>query len=435
MNKNIRYITILIIGSLVLGGYGFVKNFNSTENSYKKNIELGDKAYKKEIYIDAIEYYDAAIEIDSTQISAYMKLADSYLKLGNTNQYETVMKSAMEKDDTNSKPFVNLAKYYASSQEYDKAFEVLKSADNVNNTKEVKALIKEYSSYYKDYGGTYTQIKQWKDGYLPVQIGDFWGLINSSGELAIDIAYNDIGAFNSDESVTPVKFDKDYYYINEEGYKKLVGDHAYDYLGTFNDGYAPAGYNGKYGWIDREFNEYKMNYDFVTPFRNGVAAVKKDKKWALVNDDFEEITKFIYSDIKLDENGFCSTGGYIFVKENKKYYLIDTDMEKIGNLQFEDAKPFVSEQYAAVKNNDKWGYVNTDGKLVIRYKYSDANSFSNGVAGVKKKGKWGLMKQNEKMVLDPMFNGVSSMNKEGILFVKNENYWQCIQLYAYMNYE
>ena len=34
-----------------------------------------------------------------------------------------------------------------------------------------------------------------------------------------------------------------------------------------------------------------------------------------------------------------------------------------------------------------------------------------------------------------MFNEVKTMNSDGILAVKNEEIWQCVQLYAFMKYD
>lgn len=276
---------------------------------------------------------------------------------------------------------------------------------------------------------------QWRNGYLPVKKGETWGLLNNTGNLVIETVYKNIGCYSDEEKVTPVSDGNQWFYIDEDGYKKLVGDHEYNYLGNFANGYAPACYNERYGWIDRDFNEYKMEYDYTTPFCNGIAAAKKGNKWALIDEDLQQLTKFKFDEIVLDENGFCANAESIFVKEKDKYYLIDTAGKKIGKLEFDDVKAFNGNQYAAVKKGSKWGYVNTDGKLAIKYQYEDARSFANGAAGYKSQGAWGLINQNNEIILAPMFDDIKMMNSDGILIIKNEEIWQCIQLYAFMKYE
>ena len=84
---------------------------------------------------------------------------------------------------------------------------------------------------------------------------------------------------------------------------------------------------------------------------------------------------------------------------------------------------------------NKWGYIDTAGKLAIKYQYEDARSFANGVAGYKDNGVWGVIDQNNDVILEPMFDDVKTMNSNGILIIKNGEIWQCIQLYAFMNYD
>ncbi|WP_027089405.1 WG repeat-containing protein [Thomasclavelia saccharogumia] len=435
MNKDIRYITILIIGISLLGIISFVKNFNNVDAAYNENVALGDKAYKKEIYIDAIEYYSEAVNSKPSNMDIRLKLADSYLKLGNNSQFETILKNTIDLDAENETAYLKLAKYYAKTENYQEAYKTLLDAKNVKNRKEIDELLESYKSFYRVVGAYVDDVKQWRNSYLPIKKGETWGLLNNTGNLVIESIYQEIGCFSNEEKVTPVYDGSQWYYIDENGYKKLVGDHEYSYLGNFANGYAPACYNEKYGWIDRDFNEYKMEYDYTTAFCNGIAAAKKGDKWALIDKNLKQLTKFKFDEIVLDENGFCANGESIFVKEKDKYYLIDGDGKRIGKLEFDDVKAFNGNQYAAVKKGNEWGYVNTEGKLAIKYQYEDACSFANGVAGYKDHGAWGVIDQNNEVILVPMFNEVKTMNSDGILAVKNEEIWQCVQLYAFMKYD
>ena len=50
-----------------------------------------------------------------------------------------------------------------------------------------------------------------------------------------------------------------------------------------------------------------------------------------------------------------------------------------------------SQSLACVEVNDKWGYIDTKGNIVIPAVYDDAYSFSQGLAAVKVNGKWGYI--------------------------------------------
>lgn len=72
--------------------------------------------------------------------------------------------------------------------------------------------------------------------------------------------------------------------------------------------------------------------------------------------------------------------------------LKTVDNEYLYTLEgeWEGAKNF-SEGFAAVKKDGKWGYIDTNGTVVIEPKYDGANSFSEGLAAVQLNGKWGYI--------------------------------------------
>lgn len=72
--------------------------------------------------------------------------------------------------------------------------------------------------------------------------------------------------------------------------------------------------------------------------------------------------------------------------EERNYYYYITKENRFLNAgqRFEDAHDF-SEQLAAVKQNGKWGYINTDGQVVINFQYNMAGDFHNGKAVVSDK--------------------------------------------------
>ena len=57
---------------------------------------------------------------------------------------------------------------------------------------------------------------------------------------------------------------------------------------------------------------------------------------------------------------------------------------------FEDALPF-SEGLAAVRNNGRWGYIDTNGEYVVQPQYERATSFVGGCAAVYGGGMWQII--------------------------------------------
>jgi hypothetical protein len=58
-----------------------------------------------------------------------------------------------------------------------------------------------------------------------------------------------------------------------------------------------------------------------------------------------------------------------------------------------------SEGLADVKQNGKWGYINTKEKVVIPCIYDGAMSFYKGLAKVKKNDKWSVINTEGKVIV------------------------------------
>ena len=53
--------------------------------------------------------------------------------------------------------------------------------------------------------------------------------------------------------------------------------------------------------------------------------------------------------------------------------------------------------------DQKWGFINTAGEVVIEIKYDDAGSFGEGLAPVQVGEEWGYINADGEMVIEPQF--------------------------------
>ena len=140
--------------------------------------------------------------------------------------------------------------------------------------------------------------------------------------------------------------------------------------------------------------------------------------------------------IKIKKQFVFTIGRYFFVfknldKQKNPYFIINDKGEKIlGSLN----KKFVDKQYfsnitnqdpiLAVHKGDKWGFINRKGEWLIKPKYDDAYSFSNGYAVVKKGSNYHLINMKNKIVFTSkkhlvFFDGLWVYYHE---LIKNKNY-------------
>ncbi len=100
-------------------------------------------------------------------------------------------------------------------------------------------------------------------------------------------------------------------------------------------------------------------------------------QWGYLNSNGEIVIQAIYSQINL-----FSFEGLALVKENKskQFWYIDAGGNKIDLDCTPEKFGDFSDGRAMVRIGGLWGYIDTDGKLVIKAKYSKATNFSEGKA-------------------------------------------------------
>jgi hypothetical protein len=95
----------------------------------------------------------------------------------------------------------------------------------------------------------------------------------------------------------------------------------------------------------------------------------------------------------------------VIVKYLSEYCFINL---RHGNLIGQNQKykvyhPF-SEGLARVNMNDKWGYINDQGEVVIDFIFDDAKDFHHGIAGVKVGDAWGFVNNKGTIIIKPAYN-------------------------------
>ncbi len=120
------------------------------------------------------------------------------------------------------------------------------------------------------------------------------------------------------------------------------------------------------------------------------------KTWGYANQKGEMVIPAQYAKCyKFSSEGLA----VIYDQTERQYYFINTKGEKITTeakgFKLRDGMGFDVEGFksglAMIKMGDKWGYVNTSGKIVVPAKYEDANDFNDGYAAVKSGGNFFIL--------------------------------------------
>jgi hypothetical protein len=157
----------------------------------------------------------------------------------------------------------------------------------------------------------------------------------------------------------------------------------YRLVSTFDEGLAVAEQGGKYGYVDRAGNTViPFRYDWAEAFDEGLAVVKLDERFGLIDKSGREILAPIYEDLRWrSDNGVILASG-----DYGEWRLYDRSGAAVSDQAFDFIFDF-SCDLASVRREDKYGYIDRRGKLVIPLLYNEAYSFTDeGLATVSQNG-------------------------------------------------
>ena len=138
----------------------------------------------------------------------------------------------------------------------------------------------------------------------------------------------------------------------------------------------------------------------------------ENKKYSLLFDDFSEALPPIFDKV------FTMQDGLMRAMKNG-YSVIVTEKGKILPGEYLWINEF-KEDLSSVKSKDnKCGFIDRNGKIVISFKYEDAGNFSEGFAPVKKNGKWGYISRTDELIIPFEFDKASDFSEEYAVVSQN----------------
>ena len=188
----------------------------------------------------------------------------------------------------------------------------------------------------------------------------------------------------------------------------------------FNEGRIPVqNDDGKWYVMNQNGKLMSEGYSVVNPYRYGAAAVRNDEnKWGFIGSDGELIIDCVY-----DEVSYFSKNGVAAVRMGNEWYYIDKRGEKKYDKTFISAGDFLTNRVARVVTDKGVGLLVTDGTYALEPgQYADVGNISieNGYAAVKDHNeKWGYVNSNGELVVECKYAAAFSY-VEGNAMVKNE---------------
>jgi hypothetical protein len=155
-----------------------------------------------------------------------------------------------------------------------------------------------------------------------------------------------------------------------------------------------------------------LDNDGIWDFLEGLAVVRKDDKYGFIDKTGKEIIPVgkYESAWWPFSNGLTVVGERILV-DNRPAYRVDygfinTAGELVIPFEYSQAFSF-SEGLASVSKGSKWGVINTLGEVVIPFEYDRIGSFSEGLMSFEKDGEQGYMDKMGKVIISLAYEQAS----------------------------
>lgn len=411
---------VLIIILFVLAGIGWatqITGIQEEENSYKAKLLAAEKYAEKELFQKAIAQYEAALQIREEE-AVRATLVETYRRgyeggVVSEGGYRGALDTACALYPGNEGYWEKLLTFCMETNNHTAAYEAYQKCVRAGAEKgKVHELCNEIRYLYKINGRGYTQFLRSPGGNYTVSNGYLWGIMNSAGQSVYDLVYEYIG---------PISSEGKYLLQSTKGLRVYDGSGVIqaNLTLTFEESRAVNGtlipIRTGDGWTFYDYEQetfFGESYEEVSAYDGGAVAVKKDGKWQLLTGGENSLAQR-FDSIKLFDNGEFQYDGVMIASVDGKYGMYDLQGQKLNEFECQDADVFLGEAIAFKDSSGKWGFVSPEGVAVISPSYDEAKSFSNGLAAVRTGELWGFINTQGEMVIPCQFLAADYFTKSG----------------------
>ena len=271
-----------------------------------------------------------------------------------------------------------------------------------------------------------TITSKYEDGFVIKNEDNRYGIVNSTGELVVEPKYDEVKDVAGNKMYV-VKDMTTWKIVDEKGNEYLAGE--FEDIKELNLGNAIISKGGKYGIVSTS-GEVKVDYEYdnLDFIYTDTYIAKKDNKYGIIGVDGTIKLPFNYTSIKYEEEADfiraqkedmqtdlmdrdfkVKTEGIVSEINTDKNYIrvrVEDDYKYYNfKLEEKDSKDvLISNTLFLKKENGKYGFVDSNGVVIVNYIYDDATEQNKyGFAAVKKNGKWGCIDSKGKVIVDPKY--------------------------------
>ena len=283
-----------------------------------------------------------------------------------------------------------------------------------DTTKDINGYPEEVMStnVYNQVQSQYDSIGNFDHGTAIVKLQRLYGLIDYKGKLILPCEYEEITEVTDSVDIRFVKQNSKWGITDEKG-KILIKCH-YDEMSYFPDDKEHIGFelNGKWGVVDIDDNiKFQFKYDRIFPRKNFFVAQYRGA-WGIESYDNKILLNYEY-----DKMSWYTVGDQAsYVQKGEKYGVVNTEGRLIAKCEF-DNMPFEKNGFIVLNKGGKFGLIDAhSGDVVIPFDYEGLSDYSEDLVAAQKNRKYGYINLKNEMVLPFQYDDAERFS-EGLALV------------------
>ncbi|MHB0976819.1 MAG: WG repeat-containing protein [Candidatus Aquicultorales bacterium] len=240
----------------------------------------------------------------------------------------------------------------------------------------------------------FTDAKEFTEGLAAVKTGGKWGYVDKGGRISIDAQFDAASHFF--EGAARVRVADEWGFVDAAGrvFVQPQFEDSRDFMGDM----APVRIGGRWGYVNRKGEmEIDARFEDAWVFSGGLAKVRTGGTWGYIDNkgksripsEFEEASPF--------------SRGIAFVRKEGAAFCIDEH----GKPVVRRADRMFNEGLLGIPVDDRWAYLDRDGRLSLNPGLPDAWIFDDGLAKAEIGGFWGYVDRKGKTVIPPRYEEAS----------------------------
>lgn len=243
-------------------------------------------------------------------------------------------------------------------------------------------------------------------------------LLDSTGIVITNRSYEEIRPFNG--KFYPVRNRGYWGGLNSSGKEIIACTH--DSIGQVQDDLVVVKFKGKYGVVN-------LKEDWIVTPQPGKIELVNPERYLVQNQKTRFLKSFKGEIIYFSDNLLEHKGNFL-IESLQSGSFLKIDMHGLIAERFDRAESIQelfeeSEGLRAIKKDNRYGFVDSRGRLRIANRYEGVKSFSETLAPVMIRGKWGFINHDDQIAVQPVYEHVEQF-KNGFSVVKQKDHYGVI---------